>query len=89
MTTAGFVAVYAIIATAVGMTYFAMCRWEEFFDRHAIDGEARESLTLHLMLGAAAIGAAWPVGILFALYGALRPRVRPTGERGASRAPIL
>ena len=76
MTTAGFVAVYAIVATAVGMTYFAMRRWDDFFDHHAIDGEARETLTLHLMLGAAAIGAAWPVGIVFALYGALRPRLR-------------
>lgn len=89
MTTAGFIAVYAVIATAVGMTYFAMRRWDEFFDEHAIDGDARDTLTLHLMLGAAAIGAAWPVGIVFALYGTLRPRLRPSGERGAGRAPIL
>jgi hypothetical protein len=89
MTTAGFIAVYAIIATVVGMAYFAHRRWDGFFDRHAIHGEARETLVLHLMLGAAAIGAAWPVGIVFALYCALRTRLRPAGEQSASRAPVL
>ena len=89
MTTAAFIAVYAIIATAVGMAYFAHRRWDAFFEHHAIRGEAREMLVLHLMLGAAAIGAAWPVGIAFALYGALRTRSRRTGAGGASRAPVL
>jgi len=89
MTTAGFIAVYAIVATVVGMAYFAHCRWDAFFDQHAIHGEAREALLFHLMLGAAAIGAAWPVGIVFALYGALRPRIRPAGDQRARRAPVL
>ena len=89
MTTAGFIAVYAIIATVVGMAYFVHRRWDAFFDRHAIHGQARETLLLHLMLGAAAIGAAWPVGIVFALYCTLCVRNRPPREQTASRAPIL
>ncbi|HEX2115396.1 MAG TPA: hypothetical protein VHM01_13400 [Alphaproteobacteria bacterium] len=89
MTTAGFIAVYAIIATVVGMAYFAHRRWDAFFDRHTIHGEARETLMLHLMLGAAAIGAAWPVGIVFALYCSLQRRLQAAGEQSASRAPVL
>jgi hypothetical protein len=93
MTTAAFVAVYAVIATAVGMAYFAHRRWDGFFDRHAIHGDARETLTLHLMIGAAAIGAAWPVGLVFALYGLLAPRIHPAGGVGTDtrekRAPVL
>jgi hypothetical protein len=89
MATAAFVAVYAIMATAVGMTYFTHCRWDAFFDTHAIRGEAREALTLHLMLGAAAIGAAWPVGIIFVLYGLLAPRLGTTAERAGKRASVL
>jgi hypothetical protein len=89
MTTAAFIAVYAIIATAVGMAYFTHRRWDAFFDAHAIRGETREVLTLHLMLGAAAVGAAWPVGIVFVLYGVLAPRLGPAAERGARRAPVL
>lgn len=88
MTTAAFVAVYAIIATAVGMAYFTHRRWDAFFDAHGIRGEAREALTLHLMLGAAALGAAWPVGIVLVLYGVLAPRLA-TGERAGKRAPVL
>jgi hypothetical protein len=76
--------------TGVGMAYFARCRWESFLDAHAIGGEAREVLLLHLMLGAAAVGAAWPVGILFLVYAALDRRSRPGEEdRGRKQAPVL
>ena len=68
MTTIAFIAVYAIIATAVGMAYFTYHRWEHVLDARGIRGETREVMLLHLMLGAAAIGAAWPVGIVLALY---------------------
>lgn len=74
MATAVFIAAYAAIATVVGMAYFVRCRWTLFFDAHAIGGEAREVLLLHLMLGAAAIGAAWPVGIVFGIYAAVAGR---------------
>ena len=89
MTTVIFVAVYAIIATAVGMAYFTHRRWDAFFDAHAIHDEARETLTLHLMLGAAAAGAAWPVGVVFLLYCMLAPRSGTTPERASRRAPVL
>jgi hypothetical protein len=48
-------------------------------------------LLLHLVLGAAAIGAAWPVGTLFAIYAALDGRLRPGArDRGPpKRAPVL
>jgi hypothetical protein len=69
MTTGVFIAVYTAVATAVGLTYFMRQQWHDFFDRHAIRGDAREVLTLHLLIGAAAVGAAWPVAIVFALYG--------------------
>jgi hypothetical protein len=70
MTTGLFIAVYATVATAIGFAYFARQQWHDFFDRNTIRGEAREVLTLHLLIGAAAVGAAWPVAIVFALYGA-------------------
>ena len=89
MTTAAFIAIYAIMATAVGMAYFTHRRWDTFFDAHAIRGEAREVLTLHLMLGAAAVGAAWPVGIVFMLYGLWAPRFGAAADRGVKRAPVL
>lgn len=92
MTMGVFVAVYAIMATAIGLAYFSRQQWHEFFDRNAIRSEAREVLTLHLLIGAAAVGAAWPVAIVFALYGAYathskRSGARPTA-RGEKRAEI-
>jgi hypothetical protein len=92
MTTGVFIAVYAIMATAVGLAYFVRLQWDEFFDRNAIRGEAREVLTLHLLIGAAAVGAAWPVAIVFALYGvyathAKRSTGRPVG-RAEKRAEV-
>ena len=89
MTTAAFVAVYAIIASAVGMAYFSYCRWNAFLASHAIDGQAREALLLHLMLGAAAVGAAWPVGVVFLLYCVLAPRLDASAGRTPKRAPVL
>jgi hypothetical protein len=89
MATAAFIAIYAIIATAVGMAYFTHRRWDAFFDEHAIHGTARDALTLHLMLGAAALGAAWPVGVVFMLYGMLAPRPGALPERANRRAPVL
>jgi hypothetical protein len=89
MTTAVFVAAYTIIATAVGMAYFTHRRWDAFFDAHAIHGEAREALTLHLVFGAAALGSAWPVGVIFLLYCLLGPRTDTTPERARKRAPLL
>ena len=91
MTTTVFIAAYATIATVVGMAYFTYLRWDVFFETHAIGAEAREVLLLHLMLGAAAIGAAWPVGILFAIYAALAGRLRPgaKGQGSQNRAPVL
>jgi hypothetical protein len=89
MTTAAFIAVYAIVATAVGMAYFAHCHWDAFFDTHAIRGEAREMLLHHLVLGAAAVGAAWPVCFVFLLYCVTLSRLQPGGERSAKRAPVL
>lgn len=89
MATAVFIAMYAIIATAVGMAYFTHRRWDSFFDEHAIHGAARETLTLHLMLGAAALGAAWPVGVVFMLYGMLAPRPGAMAERTGRRASVL
>lgn len=87
MTTGFFIAVYAIIATAVGMAYFAQQRWHAFFDRHGISGDARDSLALHLLIGAAAIGAAWPVAIIFALYGVYMTYARRVAGRSALRGP--
>ena len=89
MATAAFIAIYAIIATAVGMAYFTHRRWDGFFDEHAIHGAAREALTLHLMLGAAALGAAWPVGAVFMLCGMLASRRGESPERAGRRAPVL
>jgi len=91
MASAAFVAAYAAIATAVGMAYFLYRRWDRFFEQHAIRGEAREALMLHLMLGAAAVGAAWPVGIVFALYCLAAQRLRSTeaAAPGAKRVPLL
>jgi hypothetical protein len=89
MATAAFVAVYAIIASAVGMAYFAYCRWDVFLASHAIGGEARETLLLHLMLGAAAVGAAWPVGLVFLLYCVLSTRLDASAGRTPKRAPVL
>lgn len=91
MTAAAFIATYAIVATAVGMAYFSYRRWGLFLDTHAIRGEAREVLMLHLMLGAAAVGAAWPVGVMFAAYAVLfgRSRAVEGDRRSAGRAPIL
>ncbi len=86
MTTGVFIAVYAIVATAVGLTYFTRQQWPEFLDRHAIRGEARDVLTLHLLIDAAAVGAAWPVAIVFALYGACVIHVRRAPERRAAPA---
>jgi hypothetical protein len=92
MENAAFVAAYAVIATTVGMAYFLYWRWDQFFEQHAIRGAPRERLLLHLMLGAAALGAAWPVGIVFALYGIAMQRVRgaePAPENGVRRVPLL
>jgi hypothetical protein len=89
MSTAAFIAVYAIIATAVGMAYFTHRRWDAFFETHAIRGEAREMLLHHLVLGAAAVGAAWPAGIVFLLYCVALSRLQPGAERSAGRAPVL
>jgi hypothetical protein len=41
------------------------------------------------MLGAAAAGAAWPVGVVFLLYCMLAPRSGTTPERTSRRAPVL
>ena len=84
MTTGVFIAVYAVVATAVGLAYFARQQWHDFFDRHAIRGDAREALTLHLLIGAAAVGAAWPVAIVFAALWRLRD-TRPARGRAAGR----
>jgi hypothetical protein len=92
MANAAFIAAYAAIATAVGMAYFLFCRWDQFFERNAIHDGARDALMLHLMLGAAAVGAAWPVGIVFALYSRVAPRFRGSDaepEHRARRAPLL
>ena len=93
MTDAAFIAAYAAIATAVGMAYFLYRRWDQFFEHYAIDGEARETLMLHLVLGAAAVGAAWPVGIVFLLYCLVAERRRPAhsapSDRQPKRAPLL
>jgi hypothetical protein len=91
LATAVFIAAYATIATVVGMAYFVRRRWDLFFDTHAIGGEAREVLLLHLMLGAAAIGAAWPVGVVFGAYVAVAGRSRPVGhDQGPPKgAPAL
>lgn len=86
MTTGVFIAVYAVVATAVGLAYFTRQQWHDFFDRHAIRGDAREALTLHLLIGAAAVGAAWPVAIVFALYGAYATHAQRAAERPAARA---
>lgn len=76
-----FIIAYAIISTTVGAAYFAYHRWESFLDTQGIRGETRATLLLHLMLGAAAIGAAWPVGIAFALYSAAAGRARQAAPR--------
>ncbi len=86
MTTGVFIAVYAVMATAVGLVYFTRQQWHEFFDRHAIRGETREILTLHLLVGAAAVGAAWPVAIVFALYGAYVTHAQRSAERSLTPA---
>jgi hypothetical protein len=86
MTTGVFIAVYAIVATATGFAYFARQQWHEFFDRNAIRGEARETLTLHLLIGAAAVGAAWPVAVVFALYGAYVTYAQRSAERSTAQA---
>jgi len=84
MTTGLFIAIYAAVATVIGFAYFARQQWHGFFDRNAIRGEAREVLTLHLLIGAAAVGAAWPVAIVFALYGAYTVHAkRSAGPRAA------
>jgi hypothetical protein len=92
MANAAFIVAYAVIATAVGMAYFLSCRWDHFFEQHAIRGDARDALMLHLMIGAAAVGAAWPVGIIFALYSGVAQRFRGSDaqpERRARRVPLL
>jgi hypothetical protein len=81
MTMGMFIAVYAVVATAIGLAYFARQQWHDFFDRHAIRGEAREALTLHLLIGAAAVGAAWPVAVVFALYGVYMTHARRVAGR--------
>jgi hypothetical protein len=43
----------------------------------------------HLVLGAAAVGAAWPVCFVFLLYCVTLSRLQPGGERSAKRAPVL
>jgi hypothetical protein len=80
-----FVAVYAITGTVVGLAYFTLQQWDAFFARHAIGEPAREHLRLHLMIGAAGVGAAWPVALVFALYGALAPRMRRAGGTASQR----
>ena len=86
MTTGVFIAVYATVATAIGLAYFSLQQWHEFFDRKGIRGEAREILTLHLLIGAAAVGAAWPVAIVFALYGLWAMRAKRAAGGAASAA---
>lgn len=86
MTDAAFVAFYAIIATAVGWIYFTQQQWPEFFDRNRLPADAQETLTLHLVIGAAAIGAAWPVALIFGLYGAYATLARRIGN-GPAEAP--
>jgi hypothetical protein len=85
MSGATFVALYAITGTIVGLSYFTHQRWDAFFARHSIEGEGRGTLRLHLTVGAAAVGAAWPVALLFALYAALWPLVGRAGGRAANR----
>lgn len=87
MTGAAFVALYATIATAVGWIYFTQLQWPAFFDRNRLSEEARETLTLHLMIGAAAVGAAWPAALIFGLYGACSVLLRRMADR-AGRANI-
>lgn len=81
-----FVAVYAITGTIVGLSYFTHQQWDAFFTRHNIGEQACERLRLHLMIGAAGVGAAWPVALVFALYGVLAPRVRRPGGHATHRA---
>jgi hypothetical protein len=83
-----FIAVYALVACGVGWLYFARQQWPEFFERHAIGHSARESLTLHLTIGAAAVGAAWPVALVYALYGGYVTFVRRLTDRPAERANV-
>lgn len=88
MTTAAFIAIYAIVAIAVGMAYFLRQQWQEFFDSNRLHGDARERLTLHLMIGAAGVGAAWPVAIVFATYGLCAMRMRRIAERAGEGVGI-
>jgi hypothetical protein len=88
MTTGVFIAVYAVMATMVGMAYFAYQHWGDFFDQHDIRGEARETLALHLLIGAAAVGAAWPVAMAFALYGACATYARRAADHTTQRARL-
>lgn len=83
-----FVAIYALIASGVGLFYFMHQQWPEFFERHRIDEQAREPLILHLTIGAAAVGAAWPVAAVFALYGAYMSFVRRATGRAAERTNV-
>lgn len=88
MTTGLFIGAYAVIATVVGMAYFTHQQWHDFFDRHGADREIRETLMLHLSIGAAAIGAAWPVAAVFILYAAYVTYARRPAERGAQRTGV-
>lgn len=83
-----FVAIYAFIACGVGWFYFMRQQWPEFFERHGIDDAAREPLVLHLTIGAAAVGAAWPVAVVFAIYGVYMNFVGRVTGRAAERANI-
>jgi hypothetical protein len=83
-----FIATYAFIAVAVGWLYFARQNWPEFFRRHAIRDSARDPLTLHLMIGAAAVGAAWPVAIVFVLYAGYMALARRLTGRDPERANV-
>ena len=83
-----FVAAYALIACAVGWFYFTRQQWPDFYDRHGIEDAAREPLTLHLMIGAAAVGAAWPVAAVFALFGAYMTLSRRLPGRTPERANV-
>ncbi len=88
LTTGLFVVIYALIASVAGWFYFMHQQWPEFFERHGIDDPAREPLILHLTIGAAAVGAAWPVALVFVLYAGYMAFVRRATGGAAERANV-